>query len=129
MLAICPGGEGLPAAGVVYAGFTLVSKAYEPAGRAFQAAAAVLLGLEVEAEEDGPEPEIDLGKLRGKRRRLAGVAKEDLYEVLELQEERALITELRVRECYRRLVLLYHPDKYAEGEYTPQAKEKWLKVP
>lgn len=129
MLAICFSDEDVPPAGVVYRSFSLFAKAYEPAGRGFHDAVALQCGLEAPAGEAEPAAEIDMEKMRGKRRRLTGVGKEDFYEVLELHEERATIGEARIREAYKKLVLLYHPDKYGDqAGYTLEAKEKWLKV-
>lgn len=115
--------EVLPA---VFSSYLLCSRSFEPAGRAYHAAVATYFGVDEEAEGEG---EVNTEKLANKRRKLSGVVKDDLYETLDLYLDREEVTPAHVREAYKRLVLLYHPDRYADpAAYTPIAKAKWLKV-
>ena len=69
------------------------------------------------------EEVIDQAKLKSKRRKLSTAHKDDLYEALELYQDRSAITEKDVRDAYKKLVILYHPDKYDQPEhYTEAAK-------
>lgn len=124
-----------PITGEVLGGFAMISRGVEAAGRPYEAflarfhAAGQGKVIE-ECEEDIVETgEINEAKLKTKRRKLSTAHKDDLYEALELYEDRGSITDEDVRRAYKKLVVLYHPDKYGVGDdYTEAAKAKWLKV-
>ena len=79
-----------------------------------------------EANEAGIDPE----KLKNKRRKksLSLMKTQDHYELLGLDEDKATVTEDMIKKSYKKLAIIYHPDKYDEGKYDEAAKEKWLRV-
>lgn len=118
----------------------MASRGVEAAGRPYEiflarlrAAEGGCAAEEVDEDDEKEEPlepaEFNEAKLKSKRRKLSTAHKDDLYEALELYEDRAGITDEDVRRAYKKLVVLYHPDKYGGGEdYNEAAKAKWLKV-
>jgi hypothetical protein len=88
-------------------------------------------GSDVEEDKAAKdEKNIDYEKLKQKKRKksLSLMKSEDFYEVLGLDEERYNITEDSIKKSYKKLALIYHPDKYEEGKYDEAAKGKWLRV-
>ena len=88
---------------------------------------------ESDAEDDKAakeEKNIDFEKLKQKKRKksLSLMKSEDFYEVLGLDEDRYNITEDSIKKSYKKLALIFHPDKYEDGKYDEAAKGKWLRV-
>lgn len=138
MLALPPVPEGFSKEGIVYSKFALISGSFEPAGfnfdkliRLIDVARNPLTSEPVlPSEEELNQEPIDMAKMNAKRRKksITVMRGEDFYEVLNLDADRTQVTEDMIKKSYRRLSLLYHPDKHEEGAYDEVAKEQWLKV-
>ena len=51
----------------------------------------------------------------------------DLYAILGLEDKMMEAKEIDIKTAYKKLALMYHPDKIGEG-ITDSDKEIWLKV-
>ncbi len=82
-----------------------------------------------DAKVDKDEP-IDFEKLKNKKRRkvsLETMNQQNYYELLNLSDDPQSITIDAIKRSYKRLAVMYHPDKQ-EGAYTEKSKQEWLKV-
>lgn len=130
----------IPDKGIVKSSYCLHSKSYEPAGQvhdrisrliAFRKNVNNINSGEIFPEEDEiDKKEIDFTKLNSKRRKksITIMRTQDFYEILNLEEDRVLVTEEMIKKNYKKLAILYHPDKHEEGKYDEVAKEQFLKV-
>ena len=57
---------------------------------------------------------------------LGDLSKKNHYELLLLED--ATASEDQIKKSFRKLSLIYHPDKYEEGKYNESAKAKWLQL-
>jgi len=64
--------------------------------------------------------------MEGKRKQRNKTFSKDIsyYELLGLEDISA--GEKEIKKAFRKLSLIYHPDKYEEGKYDDNAKSKWL---
>jgi len=54
------------------------------------------------------------------------IMKKNHYELLAMEDVYA--TEDQIKKSFRKLSLIYHPDKYEDGTYDDMAKTKWLNL-
>ena len=138
MLALPPCDPSLPAHGQLVSSFALRERPFEPAGfshdrltrlLAFRREPKNLLSADAFPEDDDKQP-IDVAKMNAKRRKksISVMRTQDLYEVLNIYEDRTTVSEESIKKNYKQLALLYHPDKHEDGKYDAVAKEQWLKV-
>jgi hypothetical protein len=52
----------------------------------------------------------------------------NLYDLLGLEDVTYEASDKQIRDAYRKLALLYHPDKCNEEEQSDSHKEHWLKI-
>lgn len=140
MLALPPPNPDVPETGIIHSHFRLAYGSYEPAGFSFDKQVRLLDFHRDPAnadkvhfnqeDQDADHKPIDMEKMNAKRRKksITVMRSEDHYEVLNLDEDRTAVTEDQIKKSYRKLSLLYHPDKHDEGKYDEVAKEQWLKV-
>lgn len=84
-------------------------------------------------EEGGPDGAFDKAKLDGKKKKKvpkeAGTFSDtSYYEALGLGHLGFEATERDIKLAHRKMVLLYHPDKFKTGEYDEAANKRWLTV-
>jgi len=138
MLALPPSNPNIPPTGIVHSQFCLLERPFEPAGfnhdkltrlLTFKKSPHTHFAQEFIAEEDDKQP-IDLEKMNAKRRKksITVMRTQDLYEVLNIYDDRTTVSEESIKKNYKQLALLYHPDKHEDGKYDEVAKEQWLKV-
>ena len=53
---------------------------------------------------------------------------ENYYEILGVGNDKSLVHDEVVKKAYKKLAVVYHPDKYKKGTYDDTAKNKWLIV-
>lgn len=140
MLALPPSNPDIPDNGIIHSHFSLAVGSFEPAGICFDKLVRLIEFhrdpanvSKVHFNEDDIDPDqkpIDLEKMNAKRRKksITVMRSEDFYEVLNLDEDRTAVTEDQIKKSYRKLSLLYHPDKHDTGKYDEVAKEQWLKI-
>lgn len=104
----------------------------EPAGRAFHDYILKKQNLEnseseCDSDEEGKKVEIDLEKMKSKKRKSSWIddGKDNFYEILRLPS-RYEVTEEIIKKAYKKLALVHHPDKQAV--YGEKEKGEWLKV-
>jgi DnaJ family protein C protein 2 len=87
---------------------------------------------EEEARDLDAAAEAKLKEAMNKKRKqkqqssLGDLSKKNHYELLLLEDANA--TEDQIKKSFRKLSLIYHPDKYEEGKYNESAKAKWLQL-
>ena len=118
--------------GIITSTFMLRRKNKEPAGRHYQKLLKERNGKfekKIEPVEKIDDEKIDKEKLEQKRRKRSFkiFGEESYYDILDLPS-RSLVTEKIIKKKYKRLVIRYHPDKYAQGDYNEKEKEKWLNI-
>ena len=130
----------IPMKGNIFAGFTLHQKAYDPAGFNHDKLVRLLTYLKNPENQDSnkdiqddlelEQKPIDMEKMNAKRRKksISVMRGQDFYEVLNIDEDKHNITEEMIKKSYKKLAMLYHPDKHDEGKYDEIAKEQWLKI-
>jgi len=67
-----------------------------------------------------------MNKKRKQKSALGDLVKRNKYELLGLEDISA--SDQDIKRAFRKLSLIYHPDKYEEGQYDEQAKQKWLNL-
>ena len=81
-------------------------------------------------EDDGDEKvnKADMNKKRKNKRDQAinNYVKKTHYELLNLEDVQS--NENEIKKAFRKLSLIYHPDKYEEGAYNENAKKNWLNL-
>ena len=140
MLCLPLSNPNIPESGLVVSGYTLHQKWYEPAGFNYDKLVKMICYLkeskctstaqEYMDELEGDQKPIDIEKMNAKRRKksITVMRSQDFYEVLGLDEDKHNVTEDMIKKSYKKLALLYHPDKHDDGKYDEVAKEQWLKV-
>jgi len=85
-------------------------------------------GDEDEQDEDKDFAKSDMDAKRKKKRDQAinYYDKKNHYELLGLEDVQS--DEKVIKKAFRKLSLIYHPDKYEEGAYNDNAKQKWLSL-
>ena len=87
-------------------------------------------GDEDEGDNDGEGnfDKADMNKKRKQKRDQAinNYVKKSHYELLGLEDVQS--SEKEIKKAFRKLSLIYHPDKYEEGAYNDNAKAKWLSL-
>ena len=82
-------------------------------------------------DENSDEYKANQEKMKGKRKQkrdqnLGDLVKKNHYALLGLEDQTATTNEIKI--AYRKLSLIYHPDKYEDGAYNDLAKQKWLNL-
>lgn len=128
----------IPTSGIIHSQFCLYERPFEPAGfnhdkltrlLTFKKSPHTHFAQDLFVDEDDKKP-IDLEKMNAKRRKksITVMRTQDLYEVLNIYEDRTTVSEDAIKKNYKKLALVYHPDKHEDGKYDDVAKEQWLKV-
>ena len=140
MLCLPASDSKIPEEGRIVSTVSIHQKKFEQAGFSFDRIARLLEFLKnpqnsnspQEAFEDlyGENITIDANKMNAKRRKksITIMRRQDFYELLNLEEEKHLVTEDMIKKNYKKLAMLHHPDKHEEGKYDDIAKEQFLKV-
>ena len=134
----------VPYNGIIYRSASIYTKTIEPAGRGYDPFVSRYLKRQQYSEEkdysieEEVEEEIDaenadhinMDKMKKKKlnKTIHQIKNQDLYEILDLHDDIDELTENQIKKAYKRLAVIYHPDKYTEETYTDEAKEKWLRV-
>ena len=81
-----------------------------------------------DTKQDRAFDQADMNKKRKQKRDTAinNYIKKNHYELLGLEDVSS--DEKAIKKAFRNLSLIYHPDKYEEGAYNENAKQKWLNL-
>lgn len=73
---------------------------------------------------------VNMDHLKNKKinKTLNQIKTQDLYEILGLDGDITEVTEDKIKKAYKKLAILYHPDKFANQDYNEKEKERWLRV-